>query len=105
MHFPWLFEPPHDKTNKMACAHSEDSYQPGHPPSLIRVVTDAQADLSLSLGAQVILLVLSKGIYLKIINGNIYAILLLYRGFSEVKPLKLFALGLFMLSLNYNKRL
>ena len=26
------FEPPHDKTNKMACAPSEDSDQPGHPP-------------------------------------------------------------------------
>ena len=32
-----IFEPPHDKTNKMACAPSEDSDQPGHPPSLIRV--------------------------------------------------------------------
>ena len=32
-----LNEPPHDKTNKMACAPSEDSDQPGHPPSLIRV--------------------------------------------------------------------
>ena len=32
-----LFEPPHDKTNKMACAPSEDSDQPGHPPCLIRV--------------------------------------------------------------------
>ena len=32
-------EPPHDKTNKMACVHSEDSDQPGHPPSLIRVFT------------------------------------------------------------------
>ena len=31
------FEPPHDKTNKVACAPSEDSDQPGHPPSLIRV--------------------------------------------------------------------
>ena len=30
-------EPPHDKTNKMACAPSEDSDQPGHPPSLIIV--------------------------------------------------------------------
>ena len=33
-------ELPHDKTkltNKMACAPSEDSDQPGHPPSLIRV--------------------------------------------------------------------
>ena len=28
-------EPPHDKTNKMACVPSEDSDQPGHPPSLI----------------------------------------------------------------------
>ena len=28
-------EPPHDKTNKMACAPSAD--QPEHPPSLIRV--------------------------------------------------------------------
>ena len=32
-----LFEPHHDKTNKAACAPSEDSDQPGHPPSLIRV--------------------------------------------------------------------
>ena len=32
-----LIEPPHDKTNKIACAPSEDSDQPGHPPSLIRV--------------------------------------------------------------------
>ena len=31
-----LIEPPRDKTNKMACAPSEDSDQPGHPPSLIR---------------------------------------------------------------------
>ena len=31
------YEPPRDKTNKMACAPSEDSEQPGHPPSLIRV--------------------------------------------------------------------
>ena len=31
------FEPPSDKTNKMACAPSEDSDQPGHPLSLIRV--------------------------------------------------------------------
>ena len=30
-------EPPHDKTNTMACAPSEDSDQPGHLPSLIRV--------------------------------------------------------------------
>ena len=31
------FEPPHDKTNKMIFVPSEDSDQPGHPPSLIRV--------------------------------------------------------------------
>ena len=42
-------EPHRDKTNKMACAPSEDSDQPGHPPSLIslRCPLDAQADLSL----------------------------------------------------------
>ena len=32
-----LIEPGHDKTNKLACATFEDSDQPGHPPSLIRV--------------------------------------------------------------------
>ena len=32
-------EPLHDKTNKMTCAPSEDSDQPGHLPSLIRVFT------------------------------------------------------------------
>ena len=66
-------EPRHDKTNKMTCAPSEDSDQPGHPPSLIRFFAvrmkiawvlsypwstqrrlwsdwaDAQADLSLRL--------------------------------------------------------
>ena len=31
-------EPQHDKTNKMAIASSEDSDQPGHPPSLISVL-------------------------------------------------------------------
>ena len=60
------FEPPCDKTNKMACAPSEDSDQPGHPPSAqavlslrcpqeeslgpqlpIECTADAQADLSL----------------------------------------------------------
>ena len=30
-------KPPNDKTNKMICASSETSDQPGHPPSLIRV--------------------------------------------------------------------
>ena len=32
-----LNEPQHDKTNKMTCVPSEDSDQPGHPPSLMRV--------------------------------------------------------------------
>ena len=32
-----LIEPAHDKTYKMACVPSEDSDQPVHPPSLIRV--------------------------------------------------------------------
>ena len=31
------FEPPHGKTKKMTFVPSEDSDQPGHPPSLIRV--------------------------------------------------------------------
>ena len=31
------FEPPYDKANKMTRAHSEDSDQPEHPSSLIRV--------------------------------------------------------------------
>ena len=35
--FTHTTEPPHDKTNNMACAPSGDSDQPGHPPSLIRV--------------------------------------------------------------------
>ena len=35
--FCWQFEPQHDKTNKMTCAPSEDSDQPGHRPSLIGV--------------------------------------------------------------------
>ena len=30
-----IIEPHRDKTNKMACAPSEDPDQPGHPPSLI----------------------------------------------------------------------
>ena len=34
---PFPFEQHRDKTNKMACAPSEDSDQPEHPPSLIRV--------------------------------------------------------------------
>ena len=32
-----IIEPPHVKTNKVACAPNEVSDQPGHPPSLIRV--------------------------------------------------------------------
>ena len=32
-----IYEPALDKTNKMTNAPSEDSDQPGHPPSLIRV--------------------------------------------------------------------
>ena len=79
------FELPHDKTNKIMFAPSEDSDQPGHPLSLIRVFAvrmkkpwilsyplstqqrlwsecaDAQADLSLCWIVHVILLVLSCG--------------------------------------------
>ena len=35
--------PPHDKTSKVACAPSEDSDQPRHSPSLIRVFACAQS--------------------------------------------------------------
>ena len=36
--FRWdTYEPHRDKTNEMACAPGEDSDQPGHSPSLIRV--------------------------------------------------------------------
>ena len=35
--FNMKIEPRHDKPNKMICAPSEDSDQPGHPPSLIRI--------------------------------------------------------------------
>ena len=34
------FEPQHDKTNKIACAPSEDTHQPGHPPNERTVKTD-----------------------------------------------------------------
>ena len=30
----WNLGPDHDKTNKMTCVPSEDSDQPGQPPSL-----------------------------------------------------------------------
>ena len=32
-----VYEPPHGKTNKVIFAPSEDSDQPGHSPSLIKV--------------------------------------------------------------------
>ena len=35
--FVHTYESAHDKIYEMACAPSEDSDQPGHPPSLIRV--------------------------------------------------------------------
>ena len=35
--FTVIFELQHGKTNKVACAPSEDSDQPGHPPNPIRV--------------------------------------------------------------------
>ena len=64
-----MIEPPHDKTNKMACAPSEDSDQPGHPPSLIESLLCTQLVAKgecpgwseFSLGEHAILLVLSGG--------------------------------------------
>ena len=81
---PHNFEPLHDKTNKMTFAPREDSDQPGHPPSLIRVFAVCMKETwalsypmnalqrliklgrcpgwsDSSLGAQIILLVLSWG--------------------------------------------
>ena len=46
------FEPPRDKTNKMICAPSEDSDQPGHPPSLISLRMKKAWVLSYPLSAQ-----------------------------------------------------
>ena len=65
-----LCEPQHDKSNKMTCAPSEDSDQPGHPPTvwsesslcIFWVAKDPMILLAdsedSSLGAQLILLVL-----------------------------------------------
>ena len=56
------YEPHHDKTNKMECASSEDSDQPGHPPSLIRVFAVPMKKhwvLRYLFGTHAILLVLS----------------------------------------------
>ena len=36
------YEPQHYKTNKMTCPPSEDSDQPGHPPSLIKSLRSAR---------------------------------------------------------------
>ena len=44
-----IFEPAHDKSNKMACAPSEDSDQPGHSPRLIRVFGQAKTQISLGI--------------------------------------------------------
>ena len=79
--FPLLLsypnEPPHGKTNKMICAPSEDSDQPGHLPSLLSLRCPHEETLGPKLpiertaktlirlggglGAQIILLVLSWG--------------------------------------------
>ena len=42
-------EPSHDKTNKMACAPSEDSDQPGHRPSLISLRCLLEESLSFAI--------------------------------------------------------
>ena len=51
----FITEPPHDKTNTMVSASSEDSDQHGHAPSLIRdfaVLMKTSSVLSYSLSAQ-----------------------------------------------------
>ena len=42
-----IIESPHGKTKKIICAPSEDSDQPGHPPTDQSSLWDAQADLSI----------------------------------------------------------
>ena len=48
----YYLEPPHDKTNKIACALSEDSDQLGHTPSLIGVRMKKACVLSYPLSTQ-----------------------------------------------------
>ena len=43
-----VFEPQHDKNHQNGCAPSEDSDQPRHPPSLIRVFALVWSESSLS---------------------------------------------------------
>ena len=65
----------HDKTNKMIFAPSEDSDQPGHPPSLISLRSALMGSpgwSESSLGAHIILLVWSQG------GSNIYIFSLQY---------------------------
>ena len=38
------FEPPHDKTNKMTCAPSEDSDQPGHKTNKMTCAPNEDSD-------------------------------------------------------------
>ena len=45
--WPFPFEPAHDETYNKTCATSEDSDQPAHPGSLIRVFTDCMCLLQL----------------------------------------------------------
>ena len=42
---PLIFEPEHDKTNKVACAPSEDSDQPGHLLSLVSLLCPHEESL------------------------------------------------------------
>ena len=88
-----IFEPPHDKTNAMACGPSEDSDQPGHPFGLVSLRCSHEESLGpwlptertaktlirlggcpgwseSSLGAHAILLVLSWGCSFDILIGD-----------------------------------
>ena len=70
----------HDKTNKMICAPSEDTDQPGHPPSLISLRCPHEGTLGTQLlielirvfsGCTVVLLVLSRrGSNVKFIHSD-----------------------------------
>ena len=45
--FYYIYEPKHNKTNKMFCVPGEDSDQPGHPPVWSAALASVQSDQSL----------------------------------------------------------
>ena len=100
-----LIQPQHDKNNKINCTPSEDSDQPGHPPSLIRVFAvrmkkvlgslathlahsedwsdwvDAHADLSVCWVHVILLVLLCFGSMINVITATFWARRCIYKMF------------------------